>query len=135
MINKNIARSRLNRVKMTIVKNQGRVAITNYKTKKIFCEGFVSLVECTLETGRTHQIRVHMEAMKHSLVGDQTYNSSKKTAPKEMAVTIKNFIADFPRQALHSYKISFEHPRSKKEMHFEIDLPDDLKELEKVLMI
>lgn len=132
-IDKNIARSRLNRLKMTIVKNNGREAITNYLTKEIFCDGFVSLVECRLETGRTHQIRVHLESVKHSLIGDQTYNSCKKTAPKMLDETTKNLITNFPRQALHSYKISFIHPRSKKEMSFEIPLPNDLKNLEKCL--
>lgn len=133
MINKNIVRSPINRVKMTVARVLGRTAITHFKTKEIFCDGFVSLVECTLETGRTHQIRVHMESLKHSLVGDQIYNGSKKTAPKDLPQDVRNFVANFPRQALHSYKINFLHPRSKKEMAFEIELPDDLKKLKELL--
>ncbi len=132
MINKNIIRSKTNRVKMSVTRGPGRSATTYYKTKEIFCDGFISLIECNLETGRTHQIRVHMESMKHSLVGDQTYSSSKKTAPKDLNTKAKNFVANFPRQALHSYKISFTHPRSKKELTFETKLPDDLMQLQKL---
>lgn len=132
VINKNIIRSRTNRVKMSVTRGIGRSALTHYKTKEVFCDGFISLIECTLETGRTHQIRVHMESVKHSLVGDQTYSGSKKTAPKDLNNETKNFIANFPRQALHSYKINFIHPRSQKEMSFEIKLPDDLMQLQKL---
>jgi 23S rRNA pseudouridine1911/1915/1917 synthase len=134
VINKNIARSRKNRIKMTVVRSVGRNAITNCDTKKIFCDGFASLVECRLETGRTHQIRVHLESEKHSVIGDQIYSGSRKTIPKNFNENDAEFIKKFPRQALHSYKISFLHPVQKREISFEIDLPDDLKELEKVLI-
>ena len=133
MINKNIVRSRINRLKMAISRTLGRNAVTHYETKEIFLDGFISLIECRLDTGRTHQIRVHLEHDKHSLIGDQLYNSCKKTAPKDLDVKVKNFINEFPRQALHSYKISFLHPRSEEEMSFEIGLPDDLKKLKKNL--
>lgn len=133
MVNKNIVRSRVNRLKMRVAKTLGREAITNYETKEIFLDGFVSLVECRLQTGRTHQIRVHLESEKHSLVGDQLYNSAKKNPPKTLDEKVKKIISEFPRQALHSYKISFLHPRTNKEMSFEIGFPDDLKELKKIL--
>lgn len=132
-IDRNIVRSRANRLKMKAAKTSGRVAITNYETKEVFLDGFVSLVECKLDTGRTHQIRVHLESQKHSLIGDQLYNSCKKLAPKNLDLETKNLIENFPRQALHSYKIGFSHPRSDEEMFFEIPLPDDLKNLEKCL--
>jgi len=134
MINKNIIRSRTNRVKMSVTRGPGRSAITYYKTKETFCNGFISLIECNLETGRTHQIRVHMESMNHSLVGDQTYSSSKKTAPQNLKTKTKNLVANFARQALHSYKISFTHPRTKNDLTFETKLPDDLLELKKELL-
>lgn len=133
MINKNIVRSRTNRLKMVISRTLGRNAITHYETKKVFCDGFASMIECNLETGRTHQIRVHLESLKHSLIGDQLYNSCKKNPPKDLADGVKNLIKDFPRQALHSRKISFIHPRSEEEMSFEVELPDDLKALEQAL--
>ena len=81
-INKNINRSRFNRLKMATSRNLGREAITTYATREVFCQGYVSLLECKLQTGRTHQIRLHMESEKHSLIGDQTYNGCRKTAPK-----------------------------------------------------
>lgn len=133
IIDKNIVRSRFNRLKMVISKNTGRNAITNYETKKIFADGFASLVECRLQTGRTHQIRVHFESIKHSLIGDQLYNSAKKNPKKELSENLKNAVRNFPRQALHSYKIGFLHPRTNKEMTFEIGLPQDLIELQNIL--
>ncbi len=132
-IDKNIVRCRNNRLKMVVAKVAGRQAITNYETKEVFLDSFVSLVECRLETGRTHQIRVHLESAKHSLVGDKLYSSCKKNPSKTLDEKIKKAVAEFPRQALHSYKIGFLHPRSEKEMSFEIGLPDDIKELYEIL--
>lgn len=133
LIDKNIVRSRTNRLKMTISRTLGRQAITNYETKEIFIDGFASLIECKLQTGRTHQIRVHLESIKHSLIGDKLYNSCKKTVPLGTSPAAQSFIKTLARQALHSYKISFMHPRSNEEMSFEIDLPDDLKKLKDFL--
>jgi 23S rRNA pseudouridine1911/1915/1917 synthase len=137
VINKNITRSRFNRLKMRVSQNLGRQAITHYKTREIFAGGFAALLECSLETGRTHQIRVHLEAMKHSLIGDQIYNSCKKILPPDFAPEAANFIKYFPRQALQAYKISFLHPRCQKEaakeMTFEIELAADLKKLQNFL--
>jgi 23S rRNA pseudouridine1911/1915/1917 synthase len=133
MINRNIVRSRSNRLKMTVSQDLGRNAVTHYETKKVFFDGFISAVECRLDTGRTHQIRVHLESEKHSLVGDYVYSGSKKTAPLSLDIETKNFIKKFPRQALHSYKISFFHPKTAKEMTFEIPLPEDMQELENIL--
>jgi 23S rRNA pseudouridine1911/1915/1917 synthase len=113
---------------MTVTKSSGRSAITNYCIKEIYQEGAFSLVKCQLETGRTHQIRVHMTSIGHSLVGDQTYGNSNKVV-SNINDSIQNLVNDFPRQALHSYKISFLHPISKKEMTFETDLPEDIKNL------
>lgn len=132
MIEKNIGRSKLNRLKMVIMRVGGKSAITHYSVKKIYQNGLISLIECQLETGRTHQIRVHMTSIGHSLIGDQVYGNRKK-ALGDINQDLKDFINNFPRQALHSYKIAFFHPISKKEMQFEIDFPDDLKELEKKL--
>lgn len=133
LIDKNIVRSRTNRLKMTISRTLGRQAITNYETKEIFIDGFASLIECKLQTGRTHQIRVHLESIKHSLIGDKLYNSCKKTVPLGTSPAAQSFVKTLARQALHSYKISFMHPRSNEEMSFEIDLPDDLKKLKDFL--
>lgn len=133
IIDKNIVRSRVNRLKMQVARTSGREAITNYETLKIYGNNFASLVECRLQTGRTHQIRVHLESVKHSLIGDQVYNSAKKNLVQECQQEIKDRLKAFARQALHSYKISFVHPKTEEEMSFEIPFPQDLKELQQCL--
>lgn len=128
VINKNIGRSKINRLKMAIMRSGGRTAITHYEVKEIYLDGKLSLVECKLDTGRTHQIRVHLTSLGHSIIGDQTYGNTKKALGK-IDENLRDFITNFPRQALHSYKINFLHPVSKKEMEFEIGLPYDLMTL------
>jgi 23S rRNA pseudouridine1911/1915/1917 synthase len=130
-----IGRNRQNRLKMSVTRGQGRIAITNYETVETYLDNFASLVKCNLETGRTHQIRVHMEHKKHSIIGDQSYGSCKKVLPKtvELSQEKQEFIKNFPRQALHSFEIQFTHQKTKKEMFFEIGLPKDLLELQKCL--
>ncbi|MCQ2965891.1 MAG: RluA family pseudouridine synthase [Alphaproteobacteria bacterium] len=117
-----IGRSPFDRKKMAIVQNGGKRAETHYTVKKILKEGIASLVECSLKTGRTHQVRVHMTSLGHSLIGDDTYGR----APRLKNEMIKE-LAQFPRQALHSYKMSFIHPVTQKEMFFEIPLPPDMQ--------
>lgn len=118
-VNEPIGRDPNNRIKMAI-NTSGKEAITNYIPYENY-EGF-TLIECQLETGRTHQIRVHMQSIKHPLVGDQTYN--RPTAKlKELG------IEDFPRQALHAYSLAFIHPRTGEEVSFKSDLPEDMYEL------
>ena len=127
-IDKNIARSHRNRLKMTIVKNSGKHAITNYTVVKTYCNNLLSLVECRLETGRTHQIRVHMKEIGHALVGDLIYNNKRKYLGT-LSLELQNAVNNFPRQFLHSYKIGFAHPISGEEMEFEIPLAKDLQDL------
>ena len=134
-IEANIARNRQNRLKMSIVRSGGRDAVTNYETLETYLDGYASLIRCKLETGRTHQIRVHLEYKKPSIVGDQVYSSCKKNLPNSVKLDggKHNFIKDFPRQSLHSYQIAFIHPRTEEEMSFEVGLPKDLEELQKCL--
>lgn len=132
-INTDIERSRVNRLKMRIVKNGKRNAITHYQTLEIFANNLASLVECQLDTGRTHQIRAHFESKKHSLIGDQLYNSAKKNFGKDLSDNLKEILQNFPRQALHSYKIEFTHPINHQFLSFKIDLPDDLEQLYQAL--
>ena len=120
-----IARDPNNRLKMSVSKDKGKLAITNYKILKTF-SSFASKIECELHTGRTHQIRVHMSHIGHSLIGDSIYKKKNYPIPKEIA----KYINEFPRQALHAYLLEFIHPKSKEIMHFEIDLPNNLAELE-----
>ena len=128
-IDQPIGRSKFNRKKMAINLN-GKRAITHWTLLKTY-SNFVSLICCKLETGRTHQIRVHMSSIGHSLLGDKIYGVVPK-ANKKQIFTEQNIISQcktFSRQALHSKTLSFVHPISKKKMHFDSDLPNDMKEL------
>ena len=124
-----IGRSSSDRKRMTTLKNGGgKSAITHYKVIEIIHGGLFSLVECKLETGRTHQIRVHMSHIGHSIVGDQTYgNNSRKI--RGCPENIKKELLKIDHQALHSFYISFDHPTSKKRMEFVQDIPQDYQHL------
>lgn len=120
-----IGRSSQNRQKMAIVPDgKGKTATTHYRLIKTLCDGKISMIECRLETGRTHQIRVHMTSIKHPLVGDKLYGSAPRGTP--------DFLRNFPRQALHAGYLSFIHPRTQKEVSFQTPLPNDLEELLKL---
>ena len=125
-----IKRHKTNRKKMTLYKtNNGKYSETSIKVKKSF--GICSLVECTLKTGRTHQIRVHMNSIHSPLIGDKLYGR-KKTSKYDKNKKDTNkflFIKNFHRQALHAYTIGFTHPRSKKMLKFKSELPNDILKL------
>ncbi len=117
----NIGRSSTNRQKMALVANGGKSAVTHYHREAVFGGGLVSHISCILETGRTHQIRVHMASLRHPLVGDYTYGSAPKSAP--------DFLRDFPRQALHAGLLGFVHPITGESLVFEAPMPADMQEL------
>ncbi len=123
----NIARSNFDRKKMTMVEVGGKHAVTHYKTIKTFGT-FASLVQCNLETGRTHQIRVHLSSKGCALIGDKVYVKSHKTGLK-IPESVKNIINNFPRQALHAATLGFIHPRTKEYMQFSSEMPADLQNL------
>jgi 23S rRNA pseudouridine1911/1915/1917 synthase len=132
-----IGRHSTNRLKMAVQKSSGRDAVTHYQSIESFQDA-VSLFECRLETGRTHQIRVHMQQIKHPLVGDPLYGlpdqegrALLKKAGYEPKVIEK--IAEFPRQALHAAEIGFIHPVSGKKMHFKTEYPEDMQNLKNYL--
>lgn len=122
-----INRCKANRLKMEMVKNGGKYSLTNYNTLHKF-KDLASIVECKLDTGRTHQIRVHFSSKKHPLIGDPLYCNFYKELEYEDQERA-NYINNFPRQALHSKSIKFIHPKTNEIMHFDTELPDDMKEL------
>ncbi|PWT71626.1 MAG: RNA pseudouridine synthase [Bacteroidetes bacterium] len=108
----------------------GKEAITHYKVLERF--GYVTLVQCVLETGRTHQIRVHMKHLGHPLFNDDTYGGDKivkGTVFSKYKQFVENCFEICPRHALHAKTIGFVHPTTRKEMLFESELPDDMKKL------
>jgi len=130
-----ITRSSKNRQLMEVSSSKGKKAITNYKTLEIFENQktpTLSLVECKLETGRTHQIRVHMNYKGNSLVGDDKYKKKYKKL-KNIDLDIQNSITKLNRQFLHAKTLGFIHPRTKKEMIFSSLLPQDLNNILKML--
>mgnify|MGYP001438651560 CR=1 FL=1 len=134
-ISERISRSIKNRQLMAVRKEKGKMAITNYKTLKIF-QNFnlpkISFIECNLETGRTHQIRVHMNFKGNPILGDKSYGKTKKKF-KKIDINLEKKINNFNRQALHAKSLGFIHPRTKKELFFEARRPDDFDTLIKSL--
>ena len=134
-INANIGRSIKNRQLMSVRKDKGKVAITNYKTLKIFNNinlPKISLIECELETGRTHQIRVHMNFKGNPILGDRHYGKSQKKF-KKIDINVELKINNFKRQALHAKSLGFIHPKTGKELFFKAVKPKDFDELVKTL--
>lgn len=134
----NIARSSANRKKMAVVKSGGKHARTHYKVLKRFgppSDPFASLVDCRLETGRTHQIRVHFTKLGHPLVGDPLYGRGRQGSRKKLGDEIADAIVAFDRQALHARILGFIHPKSREKLQFESDLPSDFSALLKCFEI
>ena len=134
-INEKISRSVKNRQLMSVRKNIGKIAITNYKTLEVFQNlniPKISLIECKLETGRTHQIRVHMNFKGNPILGDKSYGKSRKKF-KKIDLNIEKKINNFNRQALHAKSLGFKHPTKKKEFYFEAERPKDFDTLIKNL--
>lgn len=126
-IQANIGRSVRNRKKMAVFRAGGKHAVTHYTVKEMFLQHLASLVECRLETGRTHQIRVHMAHIGHSLIGDPSYGSNNRKSLHLVEPGLRGFLKAFPRQALHSHSIGFTHPFTQKFMEFSAPLPEDMQ--------
>ena len=125
----NIGRSVRDRKVMDVYPNgtKGKHAVTHWKVMERF--GYVTLIECRLETGRTHQIRVHFQHIKHPLFNDATYGGNqilKGTTFTKYKQFVQNCFALMPRQALHAKSLGFIHPTTGKEMLFDSELPQDL---------
>jgi 23S rRNA pseudouridine1911/1915/1917 synthase len=113
-----MARHAVQRTKMAVVQSGGKEARTYYEVRERFDR--CTLLECRLDTGRTHQIRVHLASIKHPLAGDPTYGRAKSGDARLDA---------FPRQALHAWRLALRHPASGAEMSWESPLPDDFAQL------
>ena len=123
-----LARSAANRQKMAIVEGgRGKRAVTHYRLLQPLREA--ALVECRLETGRTHQVRVHMTSLGHPLIGDPVYGRTK-IAHRDLLNKL-----DFRRQALHAAELGFLHPVSKEKLSFKSAIPSDMQELFTALLV
>ncbi len=130
-----ITRSSKNRQLMEVSISKGKKAITNYKTIEIFKNEKIptlSLVECKLETGRTHQIRVHMNYKGNSIVGDDKYKKKYKKL-SNIDIEVHASISNLLRQFLHAKTLGFIHPKSNKQMIFSSNLPNELNNILKTL--
>ncbi len=130
VIEGNIGRSPYDRKKMALVRQGGKSAITHYSTIAVY-NHTVSLVKCNLETGRTHQIRVHLSSVGCHLVGDDVYTAKKSLL--KFPEPLKSYINTFPRQALHAASLGFIHPKTGNKLSFEVPFPEDMKELQEKL--
>jgi len=131
----NIGRDPRNRKKMAVLAHGGKPAITHYRTLNRFAvagKPVAALVECRLETGRTHQIRVHLTSAGHPLVGDPVYGRQSRHI-RHLPETASPVLQRFPRQALHAGVIGFAHPVTGKTLTFEADLPSDMKDVIRIL--
>ncbi len=129
-IDKNITRSKSDRKKFTVSESEGKHAVTHYEVLEEF--EFASLIKLNLETGRTHQIRVHLLSINHPVFGDPVYGGKEivygSSLPK-MKNRVQNLFEIMKRQALHAKTLGFIHPRTKEKVRFDSELPGDMKEL------
>lgn len=125
-----LARHKTDRQRQAVLFQGGRHAVTRVRIVEPFGQPLVTaLVECWLETGRTHQIRVHMAHAGHSLIGDPVYGGKRKLPKGSLSVAGSEAARNFPRQALHAAVLGFVHPISGADIRFEAPIPDDMAEL------
>ena len=133
-----LARSPVNRRKMAIAKpGTGRRAITHYTVEQTIASetgAEVSRLRLRLETGRTHQIRVHMAAIGHPLLGDRAYGAGFRASEALLPLAAQNALSALARQALHASVLGFEHPVDDTSLRFESPMPDDIRALQDDLM-
>ncbi len=133
-----IARHPIDRKRMAVAPQgpQSRHAVTRLRAVESFGPSekpFASLIECRLETGRTHQIRVHATYAGHALIGDPVYGRPRALSEKHVAPEVSTALLTFPRQALHAASLGFRHPVTRVSMSFEAPMPSDMRDLVTVL--
>lgn len=125
-----LARHKTDRQRQAVLFHGGRHAVTRARVVETFgTPAGLALIECWLETGRTHQIRVHMAHAGHGLVGDPVYGGKRKLSAKAFPAAATGSVSAFPRQALHAAVLGFEHPVTCETLRFEADLPQDMQNL------
>jgi len=134
VIEGDLGRNPFDRKRMAVVRNGGKSARTRYRVIETYgdpARPFASLIECRLETGRTHQIRVHLTHLGHPLIGDPSYGRARTTPRPKTDAEAAAFAAaaDFPRQALHAWLLGFHHPILNRDMRFESPWPADFSAL------
>ncbi|WP_249690683.1 RluA family pseudouridine synthase [Stappia sp. WLB 29] len=136
-VDADLARSSANRQKIAVTKSGGRHAITHWQVRERFgakdAPPIAALMACRLETGRTHQIRVHMAHIGHPLVGDADYGAHFRTKSARLPDEVRDVVDAFPRQALHAGLLAFAHPATGETLRFESPLPDDMDTLLKAI--
>ncbi len=125
----NIGRSPRNRKKMAVLERGGRPAQTRYRVRRSYGRGQVSLLDCRLGTGRTHQIRVHLSERGHPLLGDPLYGRRAASRERGLPEAVRARIRDLPGQALHARTLGFVHPKTREELQFEREFPEQIKNL------
>jgi len=129
----NIGRSPRNRKKMAVLGHGGKPAVTRYKVLGELAGKRASLVECRLQTGRTHQIRVHMAHLGHPLIGDPVYGRGGESRMRALPLAAQAAIKALGRQALHAKTLGFQHPVDGDVTRFDSVLPGDMRELITIL--
>lgn len=123
-----LGRDPRDRKRMAVVTRGGKTALTHYRTQRAYGAA-VSLLECRLATGRTHQIRVHLSHGGHAVVGDPVYLRRVPAASRSLPEPARRLLLDFPRQALHAETLGFRHPRSQAMLRFQAPIPADFQAL------
>lgn len=126
-----LARHRTDRQRQAVVPSGGRHAVTRLRVVEDL--GAAALVECRLETGRTHQIRVHMAYAGHGLIGDPTYGGKRRLPERRIGAEAAAYANGFPRQALHAATLGFLHPADQTPLTFQSPIPDDMAALHAAL--
>lgn len=124
----NIGRSPVNRKKMAIVRHGGKPAVTHFRTERGFGT-LAALVECRLETGRTHQIRVHMASIGHAVIGDPVYGGGVSRCPSGMDPRARLFVHELDGQLLHAYLLGFRHPITQEALRLESNKMNKIKDM------
>lgn len=139
LVDADLGRKEGNRMKMAVVKSGGKHAVTHYEVIERYLnsngEAVVSQIKCILETGRTHQIRVHMTHIGHPLLGDQVYGSGFAASKSKLSDQAQKCLEALSRQALHAFHLGFEHPITGEPMRFDSELPKKIQRLADALAL